>query len=223
MASTWAVTSSRPTWTDSHRCPLILQGIQATNIWAISVTADAFLTDKISVTDDGTVTNPSIKLGAGLDSGIFVPATDTLGFVINDLEIVRLGATSLIPVLDSNVDLGTSSLQFKDFHVDLVLADDVELSDGAAGTPSLHFQDADSGFYSTGTAEVAMTLAGSEVWRTTTARVDFDTGALKFLKLPVKTDTGDPTGGSNGDMYVNVQDNSLRLFADAAWRDVVTW
>ena len=42
------------------------------------------------------------------------------------------------------------------------------------------------------------------------------------LVLPVKTTTGDPAG-QEGAMYVNTQDNALRLYADGAWRSVTTW
>jgi hypothetical protein len=42
------------------------------------------------------------------------------------------------------------------------------------------------------------------------------------LVLPVKTDTGDPAG-QEGAIYVNTFDNALRLYADAAWRNVLTW
>ena len=44
-----------------------------------------------------------------------------------------------------------------------------------------------------------------------------------LFRLPVKTTTGNPASPSEGDLYVNTFDNALRLFADAAWRDVVTW
>ncbi len=47
--------------------------------------------------------------------------------------------------------------------------------------------------------------------------------SVSFLKLPVKTTTGDPSSPVNGDMYVNTFDNAVRVFADAAWRDAATW
>ena len=43
------------------------------------------------------------------------------------------------------------------------------------------------------------------------------------LTLPVKTTTGDPSGPVDGDMYVNTFDNKIRVYADAAWRDLATW
>lgn len=43
------------------------------------------------------------------------------------------------------------------------------------------------------------------------------------LILPVKTDTGDPSSPSEGQVYVNTQDNKIRVYADSAWRDLATW
>ena len=51
-------------------------------------------------------------------------------------------------------------------------------------------------------------------------RLSIDT---TFLKLPVKSTTGDPSSPQDGDMYVNTSDNKVRVYADAAWRDLATW
>ena len=42
------------------------------------------------------------------------------------------------------------------------------------------------------------------------------------LRLPVKTTTGDPTA-TDGYIYINDYDNALRIYADAAWRSIITW
>jgi len=47
--------------------------------------------------------------------------------------------------------------------------------------------------------------------------------AAGYLRLPYKTDTGDPAGGTEGRLYVNLYDNALRLYADGAWRSVYAW
>ena len=44
----------------------------------------------------------------------------------------------------------------------------------------------------------------------------------KFI-LPVKTDTGDPTSPTEGQVYVNTFDNNIRCYADGAWRNLATW
>ena len=41
--------------------------------------------------------------------------------------------------------------------------------------------------------------------------------------LPVRTSTGDPASPFEGQMYVNTADNALRVYADGAWRDVISW
>lgn len=48
-------------------------------------------------------------------------------------------------------------------------------------------------------------------------------GYVLFTKLVVKGSTGDPSSPVEGALYVNTADNKLRLYADGAWRDVVTW
>ncbi len=39
----------------------------------------------------------------------------------------------------------------------------------------------------------------------------------------IKTDTGDPVSGIEGQLCVNTYDNTLKVYADAAWRSLATW
>ena len=48
-------------------------------------------------------------------------------------------------------------------------------------------------------------------------------GTFGSLKLPVKSTTGDPASPFEGQIYVNTQDNKVRVYADGAWRDLATW
>ena len=43
------------------------------------------------------------------------------------------------------------------------------------------------------------------------------------LILPVKTSTGDPASPIEGQIYVNILANKVRVYADGAWRDLATW
>jgi hypothetical protein len=54
----------------------------------------------------------------------------------------------------------------------------------------------------------------------TDGEVDASSGAMV---LPVKTTTGDPSSPAEGQVYVNTFDNKVRVYADSAWRDLVTW
>lgn len=96
----------------------------------------------------------------------------------------------------------------------------------------------DDGMYSPSAGMVAWTTAGVQRMRLETTqlrvapdgnntrlivddtRVDVD---ATFFQLPVKTTTGDPSSPAEGDTYVNTFDNAVRVYADAAWRDLVTW
>ena len=100
----------------------------------------------------------------------------------------------------------------------------IRLVDGTESIPSLTIDSASTnGLFAPSTSTLAFTIAGSEAWRISATRVDFDIGTLAFIRIPVKTDTGDPSSPANGDMYVNTQDNTVRVFADSAWRDLATW
>lgn len=72
---------------------------------------------------------------------------------------------NILPDVDSDLDLGTSSLQWAEAHVDTVYADDVLVSLGAAGTPSLGFEgDSDTGFYRVAANWIATTGGGWRGW-----------------------------------------------------------
>ena len=67
----------------------------------------------------------------------------------------------------------------------------------------------------------------------TDVTIEAQTGYLKvegnavflgqFVQLPVRTATGDPASAQDGWLYVNTQDNRVRVYADGAWRDLATW
>ena len=46
---------------------------------------------------------------------------------------------------------------------------------------------------------------------------------LTRAKVTIKTDTGDPASGESGEICVNAFDNTLKIYADGAWRQVATW
>ncbi len=51
----------------------------------------------------------------------------------------------------------------------------------------------------------------------------FGDGTGYGLVLPVKTTAGNPASPVEGQCYVNTSDNAVRVYADSAWRDLVTW
>ena len=81
----------------------------------------------------------------------------------------------------------------------------------------------DDGYYSPTAGTIGVVLAGVGKARWESNRLDLNQGDLDFLTIPVKSDTGDPSGGQEGDNYINRADNSWRFFADGSWRDGPTW
>ncbi len=47
--------------------------------------------------------------------------------------------------------------------------------------------------------------------------------ANQTLTVIVKTDTGDPSVVGNGILVINEFDNNVKLYADGAWRTLVSW
>ncbi len=82
----------------------------------------------------------------------------------------------VVPEADSTYDLGLSNLQWKDLHVDLVLADDVQVSAGAVGTPSITSEnDSDTGMYWNGANVLGFVAEGTLQLRLTKANVFIET------------------------------------------------
>ncbi len=118
---------------------------------------------------------------------------------------------------------GGGSSQTPEFHLQndfRLIMDDL----GTAPAPAMGIgTNGDDGFYSPADSQLGTVIGGNETVRDSATRTDFNIGALDFVTLPVKTDTGDPSSPQEGDIYVNTSDNVLRLFADAAWRTVFSW
>ena len=39
----------------------------------------------------------------------------------------------------------------------------------------------------------------------------------------IKTDTGDPSSPREGQLTINTADNAIKIYADGAWRTLVSW
>lgn len=93
-------------------------------------------------------------------------------------------------------------------------SDNFELRDDD-GTARIQVNQTGSMFFRKDNGDVQITLSGT--------RVNLNGAGTTFVQLPVKSTTGDPSSPADGDMYVNTFDNTVRVFADTAWRDLATW
>ena len=103
------------------------------------------------------------------------------------VEQIRIQDGAIVPVTDSDIDLGTSSLEFKDLYIDgtayidtlevhvgaTLSAGVLSLPDGSASAPVItNTGDTNQGLFFSGTDEMSFTAGG-------TAQVTFADGAIK--------------------------------------------
>ena len=69
---------------------------------------------------DGSASAPSITNTADTNQGLFFSGTDTMAFTAGGTAQFTMADGAIAPVTDSDVDLGTSSLYFKDAYIDTV-------------------------------------------------------------------------------------------------------
>ena len=69
---------------------------------------------------DGSAGSPSLTNTGDTNAGLFFSAADTLAFTAGGTSQVTFADGVIAPVTDSDVDLGTSSLYFKDSFIDTV-------------------------------------------------------------------------------------------------------
>ena len=69
---------------------------------------------------DGSASAPSITNTGDTNQGLFFSGTDTMAFTAGGTAQFTMADGAIAPVTDSDVDLGTSSLYFKDAYIDTV-------------------------------------------------------------------------------------------------------
>ena len=74
---------------------------------------------------DGTASNPSIAFLNSYQTGLYRPAANQIGLTINGTAQMLLKDGVLEPITDNDVDIGSSSLEFKDGYFDGTLHCDV--------------------------------------------------------------------------------------------------
>ena len=86
------------------------------NIAAPTLTGTVTLTGLLSV-PDGTASSPSFTNTGDTNVGLFFSGTDTMAFTAGGTSQVTFADGVIAPVTTNDVDLGTSSLQFKDLFL----------------------------------------------------------------------------------------------------------
>ena len=145
---------------------------------------------------DGSAGSPTLTNTGDTNAGLYFSAADTLAFSAGGTGQFTMADGAIAPITDSDVDLGTSSLYFKDAYIDSITTTGnvtsggvISFPDGSAGSPSitntgdtnngLYFSAADALTYTSGgTAQV--TFADGVVKPITDSDVDLGTSSLYF-------------------------------------------
>ena len=179
---------------------------------AVDISGNATVGGVVSLAD-GSAGSPSLTNTGDTNAGLFFSAADTLAFSAGGTSQFTMADGVIAPVTDSDVDLGTSSLYFKDAYIDsitttgdVVIGGVTTFADGSAGAPSisntgdtnngLFFSAADALTYTSGgTAQV--TFADGVVKPVTDSDVDLGTSSLYFKDAYIDsiTTTGNITSG----------------------------
>ena len=136
---------------------------------------------------DGSAGDPSITNTGDTNTGLFFSAADTLSFTAAGTAQFTMGDGVIAPVTDADVDLGTSSLEFKDAYFDGTVHTDAINLNGTAITSTAAELNILDGVTSTA-AEINL-LDG--VTATTTELNYTDTGAAVGVVVASKVVTAD--------------------------------
>ena len=100
-----------------------------------SINVDSFAAAISAVSyGDGSASAPSITNTGDTNTGLHFPAADTLAFTAGGTSQFTMTDGVIAPVTDNDVDLGTSSLEFKDAYFDGTVHTDAINLDGTAIT-----------------------------------------------------------------------------------------
>jgi hypothetical protein len=145
---------------------------------------------------DGSAGSPTLTNTGDTNAGLYFSAADTLAFSAGGTGQFTMADGAIAPITDSDVDLGTASLYFKNAYIDSITTTGsvtsggvIAFPDGSAGSPSitntgdtnngLYFSAADALTYTSGgTAQV--TFADGVVKPVTDSDVDIGTSGLYF-------------------------------------------
>lgn len=110
-------------------------------------------------------------------------------------------------------------IRFENFDGDVVAL----FEDGAAGTPSISFNDdTDTGIFRAGSDALRFAAGGTAQVEVNTTRVDIGLNTDRS-RIGRKTSTGDPSSPLFGDVYVNSTDRVMKVYSNGAWRTIASW
>ena len=179
------------------------------------VTVKAITVDGVSSFSDGSAAAPSITNTGDTNTGLLFSAADKMQFSSGGVAQFTLEDGAIVPVTDNDIDLGTSSLEFKDAYFDGTVT-----ADAFAGllTGDVTGNVSGSSSSTTGNAATATALATAR----TIGGTSFDGSANIAVALATDATTlatARTIGGVSFDGSANIVPTT---FATASFSGVVT-
>lgn len=166
---------------------------------------------------EGIITGGARAVGDLASSGASYPACT---MILNDDSgypwAFRLTSATAITFIDSAAT-GTNGHLYA--VIKTTTSGGASLADGSLTDVTFAAYDSTVGGF---TAPAHSLLIGTGAFSSGAFTTFTGEGFCAGVKLLVKTDTGDPTG-AEGLVYVNTYDNAVRVYADAAWRTLLSW
>ncbi len=118
-----------PLIVDGSGTPAIKEIVSGDVLDLTGVTVKAITVDGVSSFSDGSASAPSITNTGDTNCGLFFNAADELSFTAGGVAQVTFSDGVIAPVTTNDVDLGTSSLEFKDAFFDGTVTSDAFAGD----------------------------------------------------------------------------------------------
>ena len=182
---------------------------------------------------DGSASAPSLTNTGDTDTGLFFSAADTLAFTSGGTAQFTMANGAIAPVTDNDIDLGTSSLEFKDGYFDgTVYADAINLNgtaisstaaelnilDGVTSTAAeLNIVDGNTSATSTTLADADRVVVNDNGTMVQVALTDFETYFESALDtLSNVTTVGALNSGSITSGFGNIDNGSSTITTTGA-------
>ena len=182
---------------------------------------------------DGSASAPSLTNTGDTDTGLFFSAADTLAFTSGGTAQFTMANGAIAPVTDNDIDLGTSSLEFKDGYFDgTVYADAINLNgtaisstaaelnilDGVTSTATeLNIVDGNTSATSTTLADADRVVVNDNGTMVQVALTDFETYFESALDtLSNVTTVGALNSGSITSGFGNIDNGSSTITTTGA-------
>jgi len=180
--------------------------------------------DLINPSSVYTVTIPLVLAATapGAANDIYLDAHDASGVTRTRIHIDGDAGTKLYDLAGNlRMTVNTTSI---DIPTDVYMGVDKAMRLYNSGTLNdLNWQnDSDTGLRWIAADQFGLFAGDVELLRVIEGADDYVALYGTGVVLPLKGTTGDPTV-VEGKLYVNTFDNSVRVYADGAWRDLATW